>query len=174
MPETSIDLTSNKDIDSYTLIAETKTPVGVNLCSEGRRQNLCTTHPPLAVLENPRLQHPLRLHGFFGLENMVDYRVNAGFNPIRNLPFDADYHKFSLHREGGRWRDANGRSLGFDPSGLTGKDLGQELDFTLSFPYKERIKFLTEYSVFFSGRYAEFMRFRDLSHFSYIQMWMGF
>ena len=111
---------------------------------------------------------------FLGWRNMVDYRVNAGFNPISKFAFDADYHRFFLHREGGRWRDASGQTLGFDPFGLTGKDLGHELDFTLSFPYKERIKFLTGYSVFFSGRFAEFMRFSRLSQFSYAQMLISF
>ncbi|HKS40524.1 MAG TPA: alginate export family protein, partial [Blastocatellia bacterium] len=111
---------------------------------------------------------------FLGWRNMVDYRVNAGFNPLKNLAFDADYHKFFLHREGGRWSDANGRTLGFDPFGLTGKNLGQELDFTLSFPYKEHIKLLTGYSTFFSGRFAKFRNGREQSHFSYIQMLIGF
>jgi hypothetical protein len=109
-----------------------------------------------------------------GWRNMVDYRVNVGFNPISKLAFDADYHKFFLHREGGRWSDANGRTNGFDPFGLSGKNLGQELDFTLAFPYKERIKLLTGYSVFFPGRFVQRLRGRDLSHFSYVQMLIGF
>lgn len=111
---------------------------------------------------------------FLGWRNMVDYRINAGFNPISKLAFDADYHRFFLHREGGRWSDADRRTLGLDVFGLSGKDLGQELDFTLNFPYKERIKFLTGYSVFFPGNFVKFRRGDGLSHFSYIQMLIGF
>ena len=111
---------------------------------------------------------------FLGWRNMHDFRINFGFNPINKLAFDADYHMFLLHREGGRWSNADGNTLGFNPFGTFGRSIGQELDLTFGFPYKERINLLTGYSVFFPGRFAKATRGSGLSHFSYIQALLVF
>lgn len=111
---------------------------------------------------------------FLGWRNMHDFRVNAGFDPASKLSVEADYHKFLLDKGDGVWTSANGSFLGFDPSGSSGTDLGQELDFTVRFPYKEHMKFLGGYSLFLPGRFARSTRSSDLSHFSYIQTRINF
>ncbi len=111
---------------------------------------------------------------FLGWRNMQDIRLGFGFNPASKLSFDADYHKFYLHQPAGRWSGAAGDTLGFDVFGNSSRELGQELDFTLGFPYKERFKFLAGYSVFLPGRFAKLTRGADLSHFSYIQTLIKF
>jgi hypothetical protein len=109
-----------------------------------------------------------------GWRNMHDFRLNFGFDPTSKLSFDADYHKFLLHKGDGRWSSASGSTLGFDPSGSSGRDIGQELDFTVRFPYKEHIKFMAGYSLFLPGEFAKRTRTSDLSHFSYIQTRINF
>lgn len=111
---------------------------------------------------------------FMGWRNMHDFRANFGFDPASRLSFDADYHKFYLHNARGRWSSASGSTLGFDPSGDSGKDIGQEVDLTLRFPYKEHMKFLAGYSFFLPGRFAKLTRTSDISHFSYIQTLIRF
>ena len=117
-------------------------------------------------------------HGYMdliGWRNLHDYRLNFGLNPANKLSFDADYHKFLLHQAGGRWSNAAGGTLGFDPNGVSSKQLGQEIDFTLRFPYKEHMKFIAGYSLFIPGRFAKLTRgTTDLSHFSYIQTLISF
>ena len=109
-----------------------------------------------------------------GWRNMHDFRLNFGFDPTSKLSFDADYHKFLLHKGDGRWSSASGSTLGFDPSGSSGRDIGQELDFTVRFPYKDHIKFMAGYSLFLPGEFAKGTRSSDLSHFSYIQTRINF
>jgi hypothetical protein len=111
---------------------------------------------------------------FLGWRNMHDFRLNFGFDPASKLSLDADYHKFLLHKGDGIWSSASGFFLGFDPSGSSGRELGQELDFTLRFPYKEHMNFLAGYSLFLPGRFARLTRTSDLSHFSYIQTRINF
>lgn len=100
--------------------------------------------------------------------------MNFGFDPTSWLSFDADYHTFLLNRTAGRWSSASGLTLGFDPSGSSGREIGQEFDFTLRFPYKEHLKFMAGYSLFLPGRFAKLTRTSDLSHFSYIQTRINF
>lgn len=111
---------------------------------------------------------------FLGWSNMHDFRLNFGFVPASKLSVEADYHKFRLHKGDGVWTGANGFFFGFDPSGSSGRDLGQELDFTVRFPYKEHMKFLGGYSLFIPGRFARLTRSSDLSHFSYIETRISF
>jgi hypothetical protein len=111
---------------------------------------------------------------FLGWRNMHDFRLGFGFNPVSRLSFDADYHKFLLHKGDGRWSNAEGITLGFDRTGSSGKDIGQEVDFTLGFPYKEHLKFITGYSLFVPGRFAKLRRSSDVSQFSYIQTMISF
>ena len=117
-------------------------------------------------------------HGFMdllGWRNLHDYRLNFGLNPANKLSFDADYHKFLLHQAGGRWSNAAGGTLGFDPNGVSSKQLGQEIDLTVRFPYREHLKFMAGYSVFLPGRFAKLTRqTSDISHFSYIQTLISF
>ena len=117
-------------------------------------------------------------HGYMdliGWRNLHDYRLNFGFNPAGELSLDVDYHKFLLHQAGGRWSNAVGTTLGFDPNGVSSKQLGQEVDFTLRIPYKEHLKFMAGYSVFLPGRFAKLTRqSSDSSHFSYFQTLIRF
>ncbi|MCI0488198.1 MAG: alginate export family protein [Blastocatellia bacterium] len=111
---------------------------------------------------------------YLGWRNMYDLRATFSFKPTSNLVFDTDYHRFYLHRAKGRWTNAGGAVFGFDPSGRSGTYLGQEVDFTLRFPYKEKIKFLGGYSFFLPGSFARATRGRDVSHFSYLQTLIDF
>ena len=111
---------------------------------------------------------------FLGWRNMHDFRLNFGFDPASKLSFDADYHKFFLHQAGGRWSNADGFTLGFDRFGNSSREIGQELDFTGRFPYKEHLKFLSGYSLFLPGRFAKLTGRTALSHFFYIQTKISF
>ena len=111
---------------------------------------------------------------YLGWRNMHAYRATFSFKPTSKLVFDTDYHRFYLHEERGRWTNALGAVFGFDPSGRSGTYLGQEVDFTLNFPYKEKIRFLGGYSCFLPGGFAKVTRGRDVSHFSYLQTLIDF
>lgn len=105
-----------------------------------------------------------------GLRNLHDFRLSASARPHPRLTVQADYHRFLLAARRGPWKNAGGRVLGFDPTGVSGRDLGQEFDLTVSVPVWERHLFLLGgYSVFLPGRFAIRTRGPETHHFGYLQ-----
>jgi len=109
-----------------------------------------------------------------GLRNLHALRLTAAarFHPM--LTFEADYHRFLLAARRGPWKNAGGRVLGFDPTGASGRDLGQEVDFTFRLPIEKHLNFLAGYSIFLPGRFAARTRGPETHHFGYIQATLGF
>ncbi|HXE74548.1 MAG TPA: alginate export family protein [Candidatus Xenobia bacterium] len=109
-----------------------------------------------------------------GLRNMHDFRLTAAVRLHAKLTFEADYHRFLLATPRGPWKNAGGRVLGFDPTGAAGRDLGQEIDFTLRAPVTTHLSFLGGYSLFLPGRFAVTTRGPEPNHFGYIQTTIRF
>ena len=85
-----------------------------------------------------------------------------------------DYHRFLLAAKRGPWKSAGGAVLGWDPTGSSGRDIGQELDLTVRLPLMKRLGFLAGYSVFLPGAFAERTRGPATHHFGYIQTTVRF
>ncbi|MGH9789473.1 MAG: alginate export family protein [Candidatus Acidiferrales bacterium] len=109
-----------------------------------------------------------------GLRNLHDFRFTAAARPHPKVTIEADYHRFLLAARRGPWKNAGGRVLGFDPTGAAGRDLGQEVDFTVRFPLQQHLNLLAGYSFFLPGRFAETMRGPETHHFGYIQTTVKF
>lgn len=104
-----------------------------------------------------------------GLRNMHDLRFTAATRLHPKLTVEADYHRFLLAARRGPWKNAGGRVLGFDPTGQSGRDLGQEVDLTVRLPVHKHLNFLAGYSVFLPGRFAARTRGPETHHFGYLQ-----
>ncbi|MBI4481982.1 MAG: alginate export family protein [Acidobacteria bacterium] len=109
-----------------------------------------------------------------GWRNLHDFRLEASLAPRPAWSFQMDYHRFLLSERRGPWRNAAGSILGFDPTGRSGTDVGQEVDLTLSFPLRENLKLLGGYSFFLPGRFARLTRGADPSQFGYLQALVDF
>jgi len=109
-----------------------------------------------------------------GLRNMHDFRGTAATSLLPKVQFEFDYHHFFLASTRGLWKDARGRVLGFDPTGQSGRDIGQELDFTIRLPLHQHFHLLGGYSLFLPGRFAERTRGPEPHHFAYIQTTVRF
>lgn len=109
-----------------------------------------------------------------GWRNMQDFRPMLTFKPVGAVKFDLDYHRFYLLEARGPWKNAGGAVLGFDPTGGSGKHVGDEVDFTLAFPLAKHLKILSGYSLFFPGEFAEKTRGSDVQHFFYLQTTVDF
>jgi hypothetical protein len=82
----------------------------------------------------------------------------------------ADYHRLLLAEKRGPWKNAGGAVLGFDPTGQSGRDLGQELDLTARIPILERhLNLMAGYSFFSPGGFVKRTRGSENHHFGYIQ-----
>ena len=109
-----------------------------------------------------------------GWRNMQDFRAMFTVTPAPPLKFDFDYHNFFLLEARGPWKNAGGAVLGFDPTGQSGKHVGDELDFTVAFPIQKHLKVLSGYSLFLPGEFARRTRGPDNQHFFYLQTQVDF
>lgn len=117
------------------------------------------------------------LYGYadlMGWRNMQDFRPHFSITPLGSIAFDVDYHRFYLLRARGPWKNAGGVVLGFDPTGQSGKHVGDELDFTVGFPFQKHLRILSGYSVFWPGAFAKQTRGPDTQHFFYLQTLVNF
>jgi len=105
-----------------------------------------------------------------GLRNLHDVRATLSSRLHPRLSLQADYHRFLLAEKRGPWKNAGGAVLGFDPTGQSGRDLGQEFDLTARVPILERyLNLMAGYSFFLPGRFAVRTRGPETHHFGYIQ-----
>ena len=114
----------------------------------------------------------------FGWRNIHDFRFTGTAQLHKKLGFQADYHKLLLAEPSGAWKNAGGRVLGRDPFGLSGRDVGQEIDLTFRapalFPFFKRLSLMGGYSIFFPGGFARATRGPETHHFGYIQTTVRF
>ncbi|MBI1749378.1 MAG: alginate export family protein [Acidobacteria bacterium] len=109
-----------------------------------------------------------------GLRNLHDLRFTAAATPHPKLTLEADYHHFWLATERGPWKNAGGRVMGFDPTGASGRNLGDEVDFTARVPVHKHLQLLGGFSVFVPGRFAERTRGSETHKWGYIQTLVRF
>jgi hypothetical protein len=105
-----------------------------------------------------------------GLRNLHDFRATFSSRLHPRLSLQADYHRLLLAEKRGPWKNAGGAVLGFDPTGQSGRDLGQELDLTARIPILERhLNLMAGYSFFSPGGFVKRTRGSENHHFGYIQ-----
>lgn len=105
-----------------------------------------------------------------GLRNVHDFRGTAVATPHPKLTLEMDYHRFLLAEKRGPWKGATGRVLGSDPTGASGRDVGQEVDFTARLPLHKRFNLLGGYSFFVPGAYARRTRGPETQQWAYLQI----
>jgi hypothetical protein len=119
--------------------------------------------------------HPF--YGYADLEgwrNLHNFRLMAAARLHPKLTVEADYHRFLLASRRGAWKSATGIVLGFDPTGESGRDVGQEVDLTLRLPLHKHFSLLAGYSFFLPGRFAARTRGPETSQFGYIMPTLRF
>ena len=111
---------------------------------------------------------------YMGWRNMQDFKPYFAFLPRANVRTQVSYHRLLLAEERGAWKNAGGKVLGIDPTGLLGTDLGHEIDLTLAFPLYEQVRMLAGYSVFLPGEFARGTQGSQASQFGYLQTLVTF
>jgi hypothetical protein len=109
-----------------------------------------------------------------GLRNLHNLRGTAAAAMHPKVTLELDYHRFWLASARGAWKNAGGRVLGFDPSGASGRDLGQELDLTLRWAAHKHFGLMAGYSMFFPGRFARATRGPETHRFGFVQTVLRF
>lgn len=90
-----------------------------------------------------------------GWRNMNAVKGTLTVSPRQGHVISADFLRFGLLEARGAWKDDAGEVLGQDPTGRSGREIGDELDLLYRFPVRKDLTFLLGYSAFFPGRFAE-------------------
>ena len=109
-----------------------------------------------------------------GWRNMQALRATLFVAPRPGQQLSVDVLRFRLAEARGAWKDDAGELLGQDPTGRSGRDVGDELDLLYRFPVRKDLTVLLGYSAFFPGRFAESVGRRGTHSFGYAQLWLKF
>ena len=102
------------------------------------------------------------------LRNINDFKIGIGIKPLANLDCSTDYHWFFLDTDKSAWFNASQAVIRSAHPGA-GRFLGHELDLLMKWKISEHLDFLTGYSIFFAGSFAEDTGTSDTGHFFYAQ-----
>ncbi len=88
---------------------------------------------------------------FVGRQNIEDWNIRLTATPHEKVKLLLWYHVFHLESARDALYNAAGVPIRVDNTGASGDDVGQELDFTVTFLLKPSCDLLVGYSHFFSG-----------------------
>ncbi len=94
--------------------------------------------------------------------------------PMTGVMVTLDLHRLDVAEEKGAWKDVTGVLLGRDATGQSGHHIGDEIDFVVSFPIKERLRTLIGVSHFRPGDFGKSVRGKDSEDFAYLQLTLAF
>ena len=109
-----------------------------------------------------------------GWRNMDVIRGTVAFAPREGHALSVDLLRLRLREAAGAWKDDAGEVLGQDPTGMSGRDVGKELDLLYRFPLKKDLVCLLGYSAFWPGPFAEAVRGHGTQSFGYAQVLFKF
>jgi Alginate export len=88
-----------------------------------------------------------------GRQNIQDVSAQAAFYPTNWITGIVQFHRFWLAEAGDALYNAAGKVIRNDPTGSSGRDVGCEVDFALSFHLSTHSDFLLGWSKLFRGDY---------------------
>lgn len=98
---------------------------------------------------------PWSNNDYFQMENLVAPKLRVEFEPqvswLEGLKVDAGYNWYRLHEERDRWNNAGLR----DTRGLSGRDIGEEVDIRVRFPLGKYVGVNLGYAHFWAGDFVK-------------------
>ncbi|MGB9894010.1 MAG: alginate export family protein, partial [Candidatus Saccharicenans sp.] len=109
----------------------------------------------------------------FFWKNLRDYRLNLITIPAEGLSFRAEYHNLHLAKAKDAWYDP-GKVQRRDETGMSGRNLGQELDLVVQKKLLKNLEVLAGYCFFFPGRFIELTGPAPKGHWFFLQTTLNF
>jgi hypothetical protein len=119
-------------------------------------------------------------HGHYGYVDILGWRnMNVLRGTLAMVPraghqLSVDVLRLQVREAKGVWKDDAGAVIGQDPTGKSGREVGDELDLLYRFPLKKDLVCLLGYSAFVPGHFAETVRGKGTQSFAYAQVLFKF
>lgn len=110
-----------------------------------------------------------------GLQNVQDIALAVSAHPAKRCRVGLAYHVFSLAEEKGAWYRSNGTALLQDATGISGDEIGNEIDLTFGHKVSGNVDVEAGYSLFLPGDFVKKANGTDDdTTFGYVQVNVGF
>jgi hypothetical protein len=86
--------------------------------------------------------------------NLRDYEWDLHLRPVKSVRLALEHHFYTLDQARDAWYSTGLAAVRRDPTGLTGKTLGHELNLRLTWQPRKGIELMPGWGRFFPGRYA--------------------
>ena len=107
---------------------------------------------------------------FFSWMNLLDWEISGSLQPIKRMKVELDYHRFRLAQEKDAWYFCNGKKMRWDPSGASGRNLGQEVDLIWKYRMCRHISLMAGYAWFSPGHFLKTTGTHDDAHWCFGQI----
>lgn len=91
----------------------------------------------------------------FSLKNLEDYQASLGVKPAKNINLSLNYHYFRLAEAEDGWYYCHKKVHRQDPTGLSGRDLGHEIDLLTKWKVNPNIELFSGFAHFFPENYID-------------------
>jgi hypothetical protein len=110
----------------------------------------------------------------FSWSNLQDFELGLGLEPVKQAKLSLRWHLFRLSQARDAWYYGSGRPMRRDPSGSSGRDLGQELDLILSWRAGRSLKLMGGLCWFWPGEFIANTGPADRASWAFLQMQFTF
>jgi hypothetical protein len=86
--------------------------------------------------------------------NLYDSEIDVRLRPLRNIEINSEYHHFALAEAKDAWYSTGLQAQRRDPSGQSGRNLGDEIDTHVSWTTSKHWEIMAGYGHFFPGPFV--------------------
>ncbi len=91
----------------------------------------------------------------FSWMNLVDVQVGVSVKPIKPMKLSLDFHRFQLAQARDAWYYCTGKKMRWDPTGASGRDLGDEIDLIWKYRAHRHVTLMAGCCAFFPGNFIQ-------------------
>jgi hypothetical protein len=113
--------------------------------------------------------YPYGTIDFFRLSNIRQVGLEYAFEPCEKVKLQTAYHHYWLDSRTDAWGSPINLAFGRDPTGQSGREAGDEIDFTATYKHSKRWQSEAGVAYFFPGNFEKKRGAKDDAHFLFVQ-----
>ena len=82
-------------------------------------------------------------------------QVGVSIKPLKLMKFSLDFNRFKLAQAKDAWYYCTGKKMRWDPTGASGRDLGDEIDLIWKYHVHRHVTLMAGCCAFFPGHFIQ-------------------